>query len=131
MNRKDTLDAAAACVLTDRQRTHGPIENSFGLIASLWSAYLSVTVTPFDVAEMMTLLKIARGKGNPLNPDNQVDGAGYQACAAELAESMEAPDHDEGMKKINSLIDRCFPIIAGMSSDAPAAPQTPPEGDHS
>lgn len=176
MNRKDTLDAAAACVLTDRQRTHGPIENSFGLTASFWSAYLSVPVTPTAVADMMTLLKIARAKSNPLNADNRVDAAGYQACAAELAESMAAPDHDEGMKKINSLIAQCFPIIAGMSSDAPdvddlrecpmetvtalrkdyaakrrlrdievmrsqidtsmssdapAAPQAPPEGDHS
>lgn len=124
MNRKDTLDAAAACVLTDRQRTHGPIENSFGLIASLWSVYLSVTVTPFDVAEMMTLLKIARGKGNPLNPDNQVDGAGYQACAAELAESMaDVKRSDDLYKQIH--INRKTP------NAVPDAPQTHPEGDHS
>lgn len=148
MKRKDTLDAAAACVLTDRQRTHGPIENSFGLIASLWSAYLSVTVTPFDVAEMMTLLKIARGKGNPLNPDNQVDGAGYQACAAELAESMSAPatqtvhadlsgvDQRLISMPVYSPFDKLCKAFAADSdastpSDAPAAPQTPPEGDHS
>ena len=149
MNRKDTLDAAAACVLTDRQRTHGPIENSFGLIASLWSAYLSVTVTPFDVAEMMTLLKIARGKGNPLNPDNQVDGAGYQACAAELAESMAAPaphkpirykaEIPKGMAVVrgpdthSDLVGELLAtrVAASTPSDAPAAPQTPPEGDHS
>lgn len=113
MNREQTLRSACDAVLRDRQRTHGPIEDSFGLIAALWSAYLSIPVTPFAVANLMTLLKIARARGNPSHADNQVDGAGYQACAAELADAMEAN------------------INASTPNAAPPAPQTPPEGDHS
>lgn len=87
MNRKETLDAAATCVLKDRQATHGKPEDSFGLIARLWSAYLGVTIEPHTVAIMMGLLKVARLKQNPNNDDSYTDLAGYAACAAELAPS--------------------------------------------
>jgi len=35
----------------------------------------------------MTLLKVARIRGNPNHADNFVDGAGYMACAAECVEN--------------------------------------------
>jgi len=53
------------------------------LIARYWSNHLDAQITPADVGIMMTLLKIARMKGNPNHKDNYVDGAGYLACAAE------------------------------------------------
>lgn len=87
MNRKETLDKAAACVLKDRQSQHGKPEDTFGLIARLWSAYLGVTIEPHTVAIMMGLLKVARLRQNPNNDDSYTDLAGYAACAAELAPS--------------------------------------------
>lgn len=85
MNRSDILAEADRCITVDRQATHGDPENSFGLIASYWSAHLDITVTPTDVAAMMTLFKLARIKGNPWHADSWVDGVGYLAIGGELA----------------------------------------------
>lgn len=85
--RKTILDAAEKCVCHDRQDTHGKPEDSFGAIASLWTAYLGTgqEIDPVDVANMMVLLKIGRAKENPKHQDNWVDMAGYAACAGEIA----------------------------------------------
>jgi hypothetical protein len=85
VNRQQTLEQATACVMKDRQATHGKPENSFALIAKFWSAYLGIEIMPHQVAELMILLKVARAKINAINEDNRVDIAGYSACAAELA----------------------------------------------
>lgn len=85
MNRSETLKKAEACVMVDRQSSHGPPEDSFSLIAKFWSAYVGHDIQPHDVAVMMGLLKIARIKYKSLNDDSYVDLAGYAACAAELA----------------------------------------------
>lgn len=85
MRRKDILDAAAACVLSDREQQYGAPEDVFGVIAGLWSAYLGKPVSASDVAAMMVLLKIARLTGNPAHADTWVDIAGYAACGGELA----------------------------------------------
>lgn len=89
MNRKETLDRAAECVLKDRQATHGKPEDSFALISKFWSAYLGIEVKDYQVAVLLGLLKIARLKFNPTNEDNWVDSAGYAACGAELATKRE------------------------------------------
>ena len=84
------LTEAASIVQGVRNATHGPKERSFAVIANLWNAYLDGRkggdpVTAFDVAQMMTLLKIARSiQGTPAR-DHFVDGAGYQGIAGELA----------------------------------------------
>lgn len=83
--RADILAEAAEIITRDRNATHGEPEDSFGLIAALWSAYLGQTIQPHEVATLMELLKIARRKGNPDNRDNWVDAAGYVGCGAELA----------------------------------------------
>lgn len=85
--RKTILDAAEKCVCRDRQDTHGRPEDSFGVIADLWTAYLGTgqEIDPVDVANMMILLKIGRAKENPKHQDNWVDMAGYAACAGEIA----------------------------------------------
>ena len=67
----------------DRNATHGEPENSFTVIADLWSTYLNLTIAPHDVAVLMALLKVARLKTNPTNMDNWIDLAGYAACGAE------------------------------------------------
>lgn len=83
--RAKILDAAHAAVTVDRAATHGRPEDTFGVLAGLWSAYLGVPVTPADTALMLVLLKVARAGGNPAHQDNFVDIAGYAACAGELA----------------------------------------------
>lgn len=84
MNRLDTLKAAAECVCGSRKEDYGSLEDNFGVIAALWTAYTGTDVTPKDVAMMMALLKIARAKAGS-KPDNYVDLAGYAACGAEIS----------------------------------------------
>lgn len=83
------LTEAANIVGGDRNSTHGDKERSFQVIANLWNAYLSGRktqgdITPFDVAQFMVLLKVARSiQGKPVR-DHFVDAAGYSAIAGEL-----------------------------------------------
>ena len=98
MTRKECLDAAAGCVLKDRNRDYGGPEDSFGLISSLWSAYLGVAVDRVDVAMMMGMLKMARIRGNKGYADGFVDLAGYAACAAECAGIKPKADEEPKFK---------------------------------
>lgn len=83
MERQEILQAAAQCVLHDRDNQYGTPEDSFQMIADLWSAYLDAIIKPRDVAAMMALLKIARIKRSS-KEDNWVDLAGYAACGGEI-----------------------------------------------
>lgn len=85
MKRAEVLDAAKAVVTADRQAMHGAPEDSFGLIARLWSARLGVQLRPDHVAVMMIDLKTARAWQNPGHADNWIDIAGYASCGSELA----------------------------------------------
>jgi len=89
VKRAEILSTASDYVTRDRAADHGDLEDNFQQIASLWSVYLQHTVTPVDVGVMMTLLKIARVKGNQAHMDNFVDAAGYMACAGEIASNEE------------------------------------------
>ena len=82
--RVQVLRDAERTITKDRQDQYGSAEDCFGMIAGMWSAYLGQPVTGFDVAQLMTLLKVARSKANPGHQDNQVDACGYQALAAEM-----------------------------------------------
>nr|DAG38990.1 MAG TPA: hypothetical protein [Caudoviricetes sp.] len=92
MTRKELLDKAAECVCGQREQDYGTPEDSFKLIADLWTPYLRakcvshdayVNILPEDVAAMMALLKVARIAGPTPTADSFVDLAGYAACAAE------------------------------------------------
>ena len=85
MTRTEILDAARQCVTVDRAATHGAVEDTFGRIAALWSAYAEHRFEPHDVAAMLALLKVGRIKANPGHADNWIDLAGYAACGGELA----------------------------------------------
>jgi len=108
MTRKECLDAAAGCVLRDRNNEYGGPEDSFSLISSLWSAYLGVVVDTVDVAMMMGMLKMARIKGNKSYWDGFCDLAGYAACGAECATAQEeigkALD-EHGAKIVKRIVD--------------------------
>ena len=99
MTRKECLDAAAECVLQDRNNEYGGPEDNFGRIANFWTDYLGVKLEDVDVAMMMALLKIARIRFNKVHKDGYVDLAGYAACGAELvgvAEAREKALHELG-----------------------------------
>jgi len=85
MTRSDILSAAAACVTQDRNNTYGPPEDSFSIIAAYWSTYLGVPLEAAQVGTLLALMKIARLQHNPSHADSYVDGAGYLACAGEIA----------------------------------------------
>lgn len=90
MNRTEILKKANECVCGDREQDYGSPESNFQLIADLWSTYLDTDISAVDVAMMMAMLKIARIKSGRLHEDNFVDGAGYFACAGEIASKEEA-----------------------------------------
>lgn len=88
---KALLSEAYKLINGERQDDYGNPEDSFAFIAKLWTAYLENAccsadgflrfIKPSDVANMMILLKIARGNKH----DNFVDICGYSA----LADSMQ------------------------------------------
>jgi hypothetical protein len=82
-SRSWVLDEARNAVLGTRQDAHGNPEDTFDLIAKYWAVHLDTVITPGDVAIMMTLLKLARLRGNPDHMDSAVDAVGYMACFAE------------------------------------------------
>lgn len=90
MTRKECLEQAMGCVLRDRNNEYGEPENSFDLIADLWTAYTGHVFIGSDVAAMMALLKLARLKRNARHLDSAVDLAGYAACFAECASAETA-----------------------------------------
>ena len=62
------------------KESYGLPENSFPLIAGLWSKYLGIDLTPADVPAMMILMKLARHRGGHGKRDNWTDIAGYAYC---------------------------------------------------
>jgi hypothetical protein len=87
-DRKEILDAAAACVLRDRNATHGEAEDNFATIAALWTAYLRGAgilpkdrlIRSADVAILSALIKVGRLAQSHEHIDNWVDAVGYFAC---------------------------------------------------
>jgi hypothetical protein len=80
-----SLAKAISLIDGDRDASHGDRHENFGMIAALWSAYLSKEVKPHQVAWMMVLMKAARESNGTHSLDNAIDAAGYAALAGELA----------------------------------------------
>lgn len=66
-----------------REHEYGSPQDSFSRIARLWSAYWQSPVSPREVADLMILLKVARGTEKR---DTLVDIAGYARCLERLSE---------------------------------------------
>jgi hypothetical protein len=87
------LQTALDVVMNQRQNAHGGAENSFAIIGDYWDTYLKsrgfeTNISAYDVAQMMTLLKIARASmGDRSHADHYIDAAGYNALAAMLADA--------------------------------------------
>ncbi|MGI6096477.1 MAG: DUF6378 domain-containing protein [Lachnospiraceae bacterium] len=102
--RERILNEAKRCVCGDRDQQYGSPENSFKVIAELWTPYLKekcvshgadVCVLPEDVAAMMVLFKMARVATGQTKADNWIDAAGYAACGGEIESSKENQQEDE------------------------------------
>jgi len=76
-------DEAKAIVANDRASDYGDANESFARISKLWSAYLGATITPWDVAQMMILLKVSQAKTSQKH-DTLIDIIGYAECASKL-----------------------------------------------
>lgn len=70
-----------------RQATHGDAFETYSKAAVLWNAWLEVRrdkyakLTVYDVCQMLSLLKKARGESGAINPDDNLDDTGYSAFA--------------------------------------------------
>lgn len=91
MKREECLNKAKEFVCGKREEDYGNPENNFSVIADLWETYLTRRNTerfdcimPYDVAIMLSLLKIARLMHNPEHKDSWADLAGYSACGCEI-----------------------------------------------
>src|SRR5699024_3678516 len=91
MDRKETLETAAALVHGDRQNDYGTPQENFARIAALWEPIFGRAVTPGEVALALAQLKIARLIHTPTHADSWVDAAGYIAIGAELETETEGP----------------------------------------
>lgn len=81
------LAEASELIHGDRAKDYGDAKESFAHIAALWSAYLKATISPQDVAMMMSLLKMSRAKHSGFtHRDSFVDMAGYVALASDISE---------------------------------------------
>lgn len=75
---------AAELVKGDRHDQYGPMKENLGNIATLWTAYLGVSISAEQVAWLNILQKCARTKTGSHNLDNYVDAAGYAGIAGEV-----------------------------------------------
>jgi len=87
---KRLCDDAATLVTGEREADYGDKHTSCLAIARLWNAYLenleTTLLTSRDVAQMMSLLKVARTQGGRYKRDNYLDQVGWAAIAGELAQ---------------------------------------------
>tara|TARA_B110000503_G_scaffold80352_1_gene123159 strand:+ start:231 stop:560 length:330 start_codon:yes stop_codon:yes gene_type:complete len=83
-------------VSIDRADKHGDKVENHENIARLWSSYLqnkfklNLIMLPEDVANLMSLLKIARTQAGSFNVDDYIDACGYLAISGEIRNKRES-----------------------------------------
>ena len=82
MNAGDFLTEAKA-IIQDRGFDYGHPTDNMSRTARLWSAYLEMPVTDYQVAACMALVKLARSMESS-KVDTWIDAAAYMAIAGEL-----------------------------------------------
>ena len=83
-SKNDILDKAKIIINGERQGTYGEAEDSFSIIAQMWTAYLGKEIKSEDVANMMILMKVARNSSGVYKDDNWIDICGYAALGGEI-----------------------------------------------
>lgn len=99
----EVLQNAFKAVMSERGQQHGSATDSFTMIAEFWTLYLKhkhmhmhgiplqLSITPTDIAQMMSLLKKSRALyGDQSSEDNYVDDVGYTAVARHLQNTAPA-----------------------------------------
>ena len=93
MNTTEILENTKKLVSESRHDTHGDKVINHENISRLWTAYLqnkfklNLNLLPEDVANLMSLLKLARSQAGKHNLDDYVDICGYAAISGEIAEA--------------------------------------------
>ena len=96
MNTTDILEKTKKLVSKDREDKHGDKVENHENIARLWTSYLAnkfklnLTILPEDVANLMSLLKIARTQAGKFNLDDYIDACGYMAISGEIANKRQS-----------------------------------------
>ena len=75
------LDEAKEIVNGQRQEDYGDARSCFNRIAKMWSGYLGIDITAFDVANLMITLKVCRAHGKGFQKESFTDIVGYSYCA--------------------------------------------------
>ena len=83
MNARDYLNEAKATI-QERGQDYGHPSDNMQRTAALWSSYLEMPVTDYQVAMCMALVKIARSMETP-KTDTFIDLCAYAAISAQLA----------------------------------------------
>ena len=83
-SKNDILDKAKIIINGERQGIYGEAEDSFSIIAQMWTAYLGKEIKSEDVANMMILMKVARNSSGVYKDDNWIDICGYAALGGEI-----------------------------------------------
>lgn len=96
MKAHEICSSAEALVGGDRQQTHGDKVENHEKIAAVWNGILAAAgkspaspLDAHDVANLMEGLKLARRYSGRFNVDDYIDGAGYAACAGEIAAELQ------------------------------------------
>lgn len=98
--RRECLEKAIDIVCGDREKVYGKPEDNLGVIADLWTAYLTrvfgdvTEIDKEDVAVMMALLKIGRIAGKHFKADSMIDACGYLAMSYEVGMQKESERHE-------------------------------------
>jgi len=100
----ELLAEAKALVTGPRAESYGDAAVNHMRIADLWNCWLrnrswgaSGIITPYDVAMMMLLVKVARCQQKPSH-DSHVDMAGYSAVMEDIYEQITGVQQDGGQE---------------------------------
>jgi len=95
MNSSEILKKTEKLVSKDREDKHGDKVINHENIGRLWTSYLqnkfklNLQILPEDVANLMSLLKIARTQAGNFNLDDYIDACGYLAISGEIRNKRE------------------------------------------
>jgi len=114
MHYRDVLKNCAA-ILNDRDKKYGDSDICFDRISKIASIVLDRPISTYDVAIILSCVKLGRIPGDPAYADNYVDLANYAAFSAHFADKNAENSADfraeEPAKREN--ITRAFPQIPG------------------
>ena len=85
MNRKEILAEDDRLTHGDREKNYGSALTNHQRIASLWSTFLQIDISPAQVAICMGLVKVARLIETPNHLDSFIDLAAYAAISGEIS----------------------------------------------